>query len=224
MFGVDDMLIGAGISAGASYLGGQNTNNQSMENQLQAQQFNAKESQNAKEAALYMSNTAYQRSMADMKAAGLNPILAYMKGGASGFSGGQASSPAPAPVVDKLGHAVSSAMAGMRLKAELDNMKETNKNLTQQNSNLKADEQYRQMETIRSGVEASRAASETRRTESDTEIKREVLQQARREASKATTDKEFFDSPFGKIVRMLGQTGKELNPFVSTSRSVLRDQ
>jgi len=61
-----------------------------------------------------MSSTAYQRGMADMRKAGLNPMLAYMQGGAS-TPGGQT-----AKTEDVLGPAVSSAMHLTRFKKEID--------------------------------------------------------------------------------------------------------
>lgn len=45
--------------------------------------FNAQQAQLARDYDTQMSNTAYQRAMADMRAAGLNPMLAYSQGGAS---------------------------------------------------------------------------------------------------------------------------------------------
>jgi hypothetical protein len=92
----------AAITAGANLLGGvlqrKSDKSQASENRFfsdaqarQAEAFSAKQAQLNRDFQQEMSNTQYQRAMADMREAGLNPMLAYQQGGAGNLSGAQAS-------------------------------------------------------------------------------------------------------------------------------------
>lgn len=195
MFGVDDVIGG-----GLSLLGGLFAQDQTNQRQEDAQKFNAQEAQTTRDFQERMSNSAYQRGMADMKTAGLNPILAYQKGPASSPTGATASTSYTA-AQDVVTPAVNTAMAAKRVSAEVENMVQTNEN-------LKAQKLQTEMQTIKDGATTSNIAADTR-------LKNEALTVAMREATKGKIDEEFYQSAIGKVFRQVGTGFSEINPLAS---------
>lgn len=104
--------IAAGVAGAASLIGGWLGN-----------RGKRKEAQKDRDFQERMSSTSWQRAVDDMKAAGLNPALAYSKGGASSPGGAMASQE------DIVSPSVSSAMQAKRMQQELKVMKANVENI-----------------------------------------------------------------------------------------------
>ncbi len=86
-------LVGVLQQQGFNTMGGASQALYNAAMQQQAMNYNSAEAQKNRDWQEYMSNTAYQRAMKDLKAAGVNPILAFGSGisGATTPSGGASS-------------------------------------------------------------------------------------------------------------------------------------
>ena len=145
-------IASAAIGAAGSYFGAKNQNS-----------ANSAISQKQMDFQREMSNTSYTRGMADMRSAGLNPILAYKQGGASTPTG------ASIPAQNELGAAVEGGLTAASTSSAVNLQKAQAKNTTANTKLLNNQSLLAASNTAKSAAETQKVLQEVRQSSAGTQ-------------------------------------------------------
>ena len=229
------------LDAILGYLGQQDTNASQESIANSANYASAEQAQINRDFQERLSNSAYQRQVADMSAAGLNPMLAYMKGGgASSPAGSVGNVIAPqytSPITGAAQYKLTSAQASKteaeipKVNAETENIRKISDRIDQEISNMKTDQEKTQALIHNLRVERENLIKlGLNLTEVGNQLRASVDNlQAHSRQFNALTYSQYFQAQLLKMdvdaSQGLGNIGREYNqvkPIIDLLRSFIR--